>query len=207
MVERPAYSLPIVALVLSICGLCTCLSSLAGIILGIVSLFRIKKEPQLPGRGMAIAAIVVGVGIIPIQLGVLAAIAIPSFIRYQARSKQVECKVALRRLWKDQEAYRAANGAYAAHFSDLHFRVPAGNGYAYLLSETDVVPVDPRYRTDFDPADAVHSLGIGLKDGEFLAACVGNIDQDSTLDVWTVSSADRSVPAGTPQNDVNDVVE
>ena len=206
-VERPTYSLPTIALALSIGGLCICLSSVAGIILGIVSLVRIGKEPQLPGRGQAIAAIVVGVGIIPFQLGVLAAIAIPNFIRFQARSKQVECKVALRTLWRDQQAYRAAHGAYASHFADLRFRVPAGNRYAYLLSESDVVPVDPRYQTDFDPVDAVRSYGVGVKGDEFLAACVGNIDNDPTLDVWTVSSADRSVPAGTPKNEVNDVVE
>jgi len=42
---------------------------------------------------------------------------------------------------------------------------------------------------------------------------VGNIDNDPTVDVWTVSSEDRtqpdgrSLPAGTPRNDVNDVIE
>jgi hypothetical protein len=42
---------------------------------------------------------------------------------------------------------------------------------------------------------------------------VGNIDNDATLDVWTVSSKPRkgadglTVPAGSPRNDVNDVIE
>ena len=205
--ERPTYSLPTIALALSIAGLCLCISSLVGIVLAIIALARIGREPQLPGRGRAIAAIVIGVGIIPLQLGFLTAIAIPNFIRMQARSKQGECKLTLRELWRDQQTYRAANGQYATRFADLHFQVRPGNRYAYLLSESELVPVDPRYRTDFDPVAEVRSFGVGVKGDAFVAACVGNIDNDRTLDVWTVSSADRSVPAGTPRNEVNDVVE
>jgi type IV pilus assembly protein PilA len=207
MVERPTYSLPTIALALSIGGLCLCLSSLAGIVLGIIALARIGREPQLPGRGRAIAAIVVGVGVIPFQLGFLAAIAIPNFIRYQARSKQIECKLSLRELWNDEQAYRADHGHYATRFTDLRFQARPRNRYAYVLSQSEVIPVDPRYRTDFDPVAAVRSFGVGVKDDAFVAACVGNIDNDPTLDVWTVSSDDRTVPAGTPRNEVNDVVE
>jgi len=207
MVQRPTYSLPSIALALSIGGLCLCITSLVGIVLGIVSLVRIGREPQLPGRGKAIAAIVIGVGIIPFQLGVLAAIAIPNFVRYQARAKQSECKTTLRALYRDQVNYRAAHGRYASRFTDLEFRVIPGNRYAYLLSASEVVPVDPRYRTGFDPVAEVRPFGVGVKGDEFVAACVGNIDDDPTLDVWTVSSADRSVPAGTPLNEVNDVMD
>ena len=205
--ERPTYSLPTIALALSIAGACTCISSLVGTVLGIIALARIGREPQLPGRGRAIAAIVIGVGIIPFQLGFLAAIAIPNFVRLQARSKQSECKMVLREIWRDQQTYRAANGRYATRFGDLGLEVHPGNRYAYLLSESEVVPVDPRYRTDFDPVAEVRSFGVGVRGDAFVAACVGNIDNDSTLDVWTVSSADRSVPAGTPLNEVNDVVD
>ncbi len=216
-VQRPAYPLPTIALALSIGGLCICFSSVAGAILGIVALLRIRREPQLPGRGRAIAAIVVAVGILPFQLGMLAAIAIPNFIRYQARAKQNECRVNLRALWKAEEGYRAGHGRYAGTFSELEFVVPAGNRYAYLLSESAVLPIDARYvlPAGFDPvAEArAQSLALGVNGDAFLAACVGNIDNDPTVDVWTVSSEDRSqpdgrsLPAGTPRNDVNDVIE
>ena len=55
-------------------------------------------------------------------------------------------------------------------------------------------------------------------EGECPKACsitivaAGNIDNDGTIDVWTVSTKDRviggvSVPAGMPHNDVNDLNE
>ena len=141
--QRPtrSYSLPTVALVLSIGGLCICISSAVGVILGIISLVRIGREPQLPGRGKAIAAIIIGAVLVPFQLGVLAAIAIPNFIRFQARSKQSECKMALREIYRDQVAYRVDHGRYATRFSELGFQVTPGNRYAYLLSEGEVIPV------------------------------------------------------------------
>jgi len=214
-VQRPAYALPTIALALSIGGLCICLSSVVGAILGIVALLRIRREPRLPGRGRAIAAIVVAVGLLPFQVGMLAAIAIPNFIRYQAVAKQNECKVNLRALSNAQEGYRAAHGRYAGTFAELEFAVPAGNRYAYLLSESAVLPIDARYRlpAGFDPVAEARalSLSVGVSGDRFLAACVGNIDNDPTVDVWTVSSEDRlqpggsPVPAGTPKNEVDDV--
>jgi len=213
--QRPSYALPTVALVLSILGLCFCPGSIVAVVLAIVALVRIGKEPQLPGKGLAIAALVIAVGLLPVQAGVLAAIAIPNFIRLQARSKQSECKVNLRNLAAAQVRHRAEHGEYASDFATLGFTVPAGNRYAYLLSENEVLPIDPRYSANrVDPVLEARRLGLQLGAGRehFLAACVGNIDSDPTLDVWTVSSDDRSgpegdVPAGRPRNDVNDVVE
>ena len=219
MAQKPSYSLPTVALALSIAGLSICISSLAGAILGVVALLRIRREPQLPGRGQAIAAIVVAVGLLPFQLGMLAAIAIPNVIRYQGRAKQNECKVVLHALWAAQENHRAAKGKYARMLPDLEFAVPPGNRYAYLLSESEVLPVDARYGLPpgFDPVRVARQhglvIGVSLEGDAFTAACVGNIDNDPTLDVWTVSSEDRRLPdgavlpAGTARNDVNDVVE
>lgn len=57
------------------------------------------------------------------------------------------------------------------------------------------------------------SRAVGVSGDGFLAACVGNIDNDPTVDVWTVSSEDRSepdgrtLPAGTPRNVVNDAIQ
>jgi len=214
--QRPTYSLPTVALVLSIVGLCFCPSSLVGVVLAILALVRIRKEPQLPGKGLAIAALVVGVGLLPFQAGMLAALAIPNFIRFQAKAKQSECKLNLRNLAMAQVQYRAEHGQYATGFGALGFSVPAGNRYAYLLSESEVLPVDPKYAGGgtFDPVAEARrrALALGAGPDRFLAACIGNVDNDATLDIWTVSSEDRTgregaVPSGQPRNDVDDVVE
>ncbi|HEY1907806.1 MAG TPA: DUF4190 domain-containing protein, partial [Myxococcaceae bacterium] len=138
--QKP-YSLPTVALVFSILGLCTCIGSLVGPILAVIALVRINREPGLAGRGLAIAAIVTPLILLPVQLG----IAIPNFIRFQARSKQSECKTNLKALWTAQREHRNAKGQYATSLEELGFTVPRGNRYAYLLSETEFIPVDPKY--------------------------------------------------------------
>src|SRR5687768_1693436 len=87
--------LAIAALVLSIL-FCVPLAPLAGIILGIVALSKIdRSNGALTGKGLAIGAIIAGVFTIVMNVGVLAAIAIPNFIRYQLRAKQSEAKVTL----------------------------------------------------------------------------------------------------------------
>jgi Domain of unknown function (DUF4190) len=205
-----AYALPSIAVACSILGLCFCPGLLVGPILGIIALRRIKREPWLAGRQLAIAAIVTPVAVFPILL----AIAIPNFIRYQARSKQSECKVNLRALWTAEQDYQIRNGRLATSFAELEFAVPAGNRYAYLLSGTEVLPRDARYGgPPLDIASEVRKLELGVGRDRMLAACIGNIDQDPTLDVWTISSESRqapdgtTVPAGTPMNEVNDVIE
>lgn len=49
------------SLVASLIGLCTCIGSIVGIILGVIALNQIKERGQ-DGRGMALAGIWVGVG-------------------------------------------------------------------------------------------------------------------------------------------------
>jgi len=209
--QKP-YSLPTIALVLSILGLCTCIGSVVGPILGIIALLRINREPGLAGRGLAIAAIVTPLILLPVQLG----LAVPNFIRFQARSKQSECKANLKALYNAQRQHRSTKGQFATSLEDLGFTVPRGNRYAYLLSETEFIRVDPKYSGSvaIDVPREAAKLGVGVSSDEFLAACVGNIDNDATLDVWTISSKSReggpdgtSVPAGFPRNDVNHVIE
>ena len=209
---KEPYALPGVALALSIGGLCICLSSMLGAILGIVALRRIGREPQLRGRGLAIAAIVVAIAIVPFQLGMVAAIAIPNFIRYQARAKQAECRTKLREIWRAQQTYRAAHGRAATSFDELEVRIPPGNRYAYFLASGELRPADTRFGGQpVNPVGVAQEQSTALE-GRFVAACIGNIDQDATLDVWTVSDEDAqlpdgtSAPAGTPRNRVNDVL-
>ena len=57
-----------------------------------------------------------------------------------------------------------------------------------------------------DAAAAQEGCGVTM-------VCVGNIDSDDTLDVWSVSTIDRTSPdgvpiaAGTPFQHTNDVME
>lgn len=72
--------------------------------------------------GLAIAAIVVAIVIVGIScVGILAAIAIPNFLRYQLRSKASEVSVNMQALVRSEEAQRQGSGKYVALP-----RVPAG---------------------------------------------------------------------------------
>ena len=212
------YSLPVIALVMSGVGVCTFVTSAVGVVLGIVALLRIRREPQLGGKGLAVAAILLPLAALPFQAGIAAGIILPNVIRAQARAKQLECVTGLRQLWSEEVAFRARTGRWATTFAELDFHAVPRNRYAYVISERQVLPI----AVDWAPPDggATHldeirrrGIPVGVQGSDFTAACVGNIDNDPTLDIWTISSADRtdasgtSIPAGTPRNDVNDVVE
>jgi len=178
--------------------------------------------PQPKKGGVsAVVIIAVVVALACPCVGILAAIAIPNFIKFQARSKQSEAKANLK-------------AAYTSEIGEVGFSPMPGNRYMYSFS------------TEGELSEAGGAKGSGVKadskkfptidneaiekgvpqeiwadsglEGECPKACsitivaAGNIDNDETIDVWTVSTKDRvidgvSVPAGMPHNNVNDLNE
>ncbi len=59
-------------------------------------------------RGFTLIEVMIVVAII----GILAAIAIPNFVRFQCRSKQSEAKTNLKAIYVAQESYRGENDTY-----------------------------------------------------------------------------------------------
>ncbi|MCY1022754.1 fimbrial protein [Pyxidicoccus sp. MSG2] len=171
-------------------------------------------------------------------VGILSAIAIPNFVRFQARSKQTECKVNLKTWYTAQKAhYNSASGFDPAPWK-VGFVPDRGNRYAYFAGEgpvesraqevlapaTDAVALDvdtfryPNMRslsTSDLPRDVVDRLGLSGKcpDCNITLTCVGNVDNDDTLDVWVISTQDldlqdesgQPVRAGVLANIVNDL--
>ena len=79
-----------------------------GLVLGIVACIVVgASRGRLRGMGFAIAAIPTSLAF----AGVLAAIAIPSFVNYMKRAKSAEAELALARCVEGVAAYQAANGA------------------------------------------------------------------------------------------------
>lgn len=191
--------------------------------------------PQPKKGGVsAVVIIAVVVALACPCVGILAAIAIPNFIKFQARSKQSEAKANLKSAYMSEKFYFESNQKYSADIGEVGFSAMPGNRYMYSFS------------TDGELAEAGGSKGSGVKadskkfptidneaiekgvpqeiwadsgiEGECPNACsitivaAGNIDNDDTIDVWTVSTKDRviggqNVPAGTPHNDVNDITD
>jgi type II secretory pathway pseudopilin PulG len=84
-----------------------------GLVLGIVALVKIgNAKGALGGRGLAIAAVVISGLMGPMVIGILAAIAIPNFVRYQNRAKSSEARMNLSRINSAQEMRKIEWGRY-----------------------------------------------------------------------------------------------
>src|SRR5258708_16134451 len=78
-------------------------------------------------RGFTLIELMIVVAII----GILAAIAIPNFIKFQARSKQGEAKANLKSLFTAQRSYFQEKDKYLNTITDIGFGPERGNSYAY----------------------------------------------------------------------------
>src|SRR4051794_6780422 len=87
---RIPSSLPIVGVVFSVLGVCFPPFLIVGAIIGIIAL--LQNKGSLPA---GIVSLVLPVGAIPV-IGILAAIAIPNFLKFSVKAKQAECKTFLK---------------------------------------------------------------------------------------------------------------
>lgn len=90
-------------------------------------------------RGFTLVELMIVVAII----GILAAIAIPNFIRFQARSKQSEVKTNLKAIFTGEKSRFADRDAYSSSLGDIGFSPERGNRYAYDLGDDQVSPLVP----------------------------------------------------------------
>ena len=189
-------------------------------------------------KGFTLIELMIVVAII----GILAAIAIPNFIKFQARSKQSEAKANLKAMYTAEKAYFQEKDTYSEVVGKIGFAPERGNRYSYQLNGS-ASTLDNR--TSTTPSTATNANGISVDTfrysetsnpalpgaspctatgnvvvvtgvtGNFTGAAVGNVDNDATLDQWSISSDSRdlnscldvgsNVPSGEPANDNNDV--
>ncbi len=80
-------------------------------------------------RGFTLIELMIVVAII----GILAAIAIPNFIKFQAKSKQSEAKANLKAIFTAQRSQYQENDQYLTNVGELGFSPERGNRYYYQL--------------------------------------------------------------------------
>jgi len=195
------------AFILSFFGV-LCLPGVVSFVLALVVLIKDKG-----GKGLAIAALIISVIGVPIT-GILSSIAIPNFIRFQARAKQHECKTNLKAIYMAERVYFQENDRYSEDLKEIGFAPEARRRYTYFVSEGgEPLPSDLESPASFDELP-LENVTVGVEGEcpacEFTAVCAGNIDTDLTLDVWGVSTIDlkqgvEDIPAGQPFQIVDDV--
>lgn len=131
-------------------------------------------------------------------IGILAAIAIPNFMSYQAKSKQAEVKAAMGGIYKTEIAFFAEYNRFSG-FTDIHY-TESGIGrqrYTYRAMPTDALGVPtgtpevlapPSGSTAENTVVTADSTAIG-----FTATATGNIDSDATLDQWHINDSHQMV--------------
>lgn len=119
-IPRPGHSgelrtgLAITALILGIVGMPTCLPGIAAIVVGIIALSRIGREPErYGGRGMAVAGIALGGAsavMVPVFLfPLLVSILLPSLSRARELSKRMLCATNMRAVAISAKTYAEDN--------------------------------------------------------------------------------------------------
>ena len=83
-------------------------------------------------KGFTLIELMIVVAII----GLLAALAIPNFIRFQARSKQSEVKANLKGLFTAEKAYYQEKDTYSSCIKKIGFSPERGNRYRYTVNTT-----------------------------------------------------------------------
>jgi prepilin-type N-terminal cleavage/methylation domain-containing protein len=121
--------------------------------------------------------------IVVVIIGILAALAIPRFMRSTTKAKQSEAKQLLKQIYTMQHAYRQEFNAYALNGATASAAAPTG----FAVIGVDV------------GATARYVYTMVADANTFTATATANLDDDATDDIWTITEAGNL--AVTPGND------
>ena len=130
-------------------------------------------------KGFTLIELMIVVAII----GILAAIAIPNFLKFQAKAKQSEAKNNLSAIFTSETAYFGENNTFGNTFDLINWAPSGTTKYWYYLSATATTGSSAVTGTSMPTNVAVAATG-------FTAGAMGNIDTETAvLDTWTIDDA------------------
>lgn len=141
------------------------------------NIFGVLLAPILGGPAGGAAAAAAPLMMIVAVAGILAAIAIPNFVRFQAKAKQAEAEALLNTVYHEQQRYFAEHGTYT-NIEKLDL-VETGQHYTIYMG------AGQKFGEDLG-LDASR-LGF-LSKNEFAAIAIGNIDDDDAYDIWQIDN-------------------
>jgi len=143
--------------------------------------------------GFTLVELMIVVGI----LGVLAAIAIPNFIRYQMRAKTTEALVNLQAIARSQEAYFAEFGSYVSVSTPNPLAIPGARAVIWPAgSGFDVMGWAPEGSVYFQYGVAADNPNGGSSLLRYTAEAAGDIDEDGNPSFFAYVAPARGQIAG-----------
>jgi prepilin-type N-terminal cleavage/methylation domain-containing protein len=123
--------------------------------------------------------------IVVVIIGILAAMALPRYMKVATKSKQSEAKGLLKQIYTMQAAYYAEHETYCLN---------GGQASPILLDgfASIGVSITPPARYTYDMVSNA---------GTFTCTATANIDADATIDTWTITQAGMLVNAIDDSND------
>jgi len=145
-------------------------------------------------KGFTLIELMIVVAII----GILAAIAIPNFLKFQAKSKQSEAKTNLKGIYTAETGYFGENNSYG-NLQEANWE-PVGNSRYKFSLVTAVSPVTlGNDEGDLTLTFDAWPTAPQVEKNAFTAGAQGNVDNDAPMDVWTITDGNILT------NDFNDV--
>ena len=146
-------------------------------------MFQLMKKKNTKGFTLIELMIVVAI------IGILAAIAIPNFLKFQAKSKQSEAKTNLKGIYTAETGYFGENNKYDT-FGNINWE-PVGNSrYQFLLDGTLASAIDNTHKGSMSVTGTLvwtGSVTPTYDNNSFTVGAAGNVDNDTALDCWTIT--------------------